>query len=105
MYELYQTEWCPYSSFVRELLTERGVDFIARQVPANRPDRREMQERTGDNSVPVLVAGDRVISSFEEIVTFVEQNHPAKEDSGAHRERYADPEEQNGRNVLLRRYA
>ena len=39
MYVLYQAEWCPYSSYVREQLTERGVAFVARQVPAAKPAR------------------------------------------------------------------
>ncbi|TML86014.1 MAG: hypothetical protein E6G09_04745 [Actinobacteria bacterium] len=32
MVTLYQTEWCPLSAAVREVLTEVGVDFVARQV-------------------------------------------------------------------------
>ena len=37
--ELYQAEWCPYSSRVRQRFTELGVSFVARQVPADRADR------------------------------------------------------------------
>ena len=29
---LYQTEWCPFSSAVREVLTELGLDAVIRQV-------------------------------------------------------------------------
>ena len=32
MLTLYQAEWCPFSSAVREILTEFGLDFVARQV-------------------------------------------------------------------------
>ena len=104
MYELWQAEWCPYSSYVREQLTERGVDFIARQVPANKPDRTAMQERTGANSVPVLVAGDRAITEFEDIIAFLDREHPRRPDADDHRQRYADRDEQEGRNILLERY-
>jgi hypothetical protein len=31
MIELFQAEWCPYSSAVRERLTELGIDLVARQ--------------------------------------------------------------------------
>ena len=34
MLTLYQAEWCPFSSAVREILTELGLDFVARQVEA-----------------------------------------------------------------------
>ena len=30
MLTLYQAEWCPFSSAVREILTELGLDFVAR---------------------------------------------------------------------------
>jgi glutathione S-transferase len=50
--ELYQAEWCPYSSAVRERLTELGVDFIARQV-APRPE-----DRDGGHEIPLLVTED-----------------------------------------------
>jgi len=29
---LYQSEWCPFSSAVREVLTELGIDAVMRQV-------------------------------------------------------------------------
>jgi len=29
---LYQAEWCPFSSAVREVLTELGLEFVARPV-------------------------------------------------------------------------
>jgi glutathione S-transferase len=49
---LYQAEWCPYSSAVRQRLTELGIDFIARQVPA------EQEEREGQHEIPLLTNGD-----------------------------------------------
>ena len=105
MYELYQAEWCPYSSFVREQLTERGVDFVARQVPAAKAERREMKERTAHDGIPVLVAGERVSAEFEEILAFLDENHPARADAKAHREKYADRGEQAERNILLEQHA
>jgi glutaredoxin 3 len=102
LYELYQAEWCPYSSRVRQELTERGVDFIARQVPANRAEREAMRERTGRDSVPVLVAGDEVITDFEEILAYLARHHPRRADAAAHRARAVDPQEQRTRDDLLR---
>ncbi|HZT90474.1 MAG TPA: glutaredoxin domain-containing protein [Gaiellaceae bacterium] len=49
MLTLYQAEWCPYSSAVRERLTELGIDFVAKQV-APYPEQR------GDvETIPTLV--------------------------------------------------
>lgn len=52
MLELYQAEWCPYSSAVRERLTELGIDFVARQVAPRR------EEREGQHEIPLLVTED-----------------------------------------------
>jgi glutathione S-transferase len=41
---LYQAEWCPYSSAVRERLTELGLDFVARQVEPYREQRTQVDE-------------------------------------------------------------
>ena len=104
MYELYQAEWCPYSSFVRQQLTERGVEFVVRQVPAAKADRTAMKERTGEDSIPVLVVGERVIAEFEEILEFLDEKHPRRDDAAKHREKYADRNEQEERNVILREH-
>jgi glutathione S-transferase len=52
MLTLYQAEWCPYSSAVRERLTELGIDFIAKQVAPRQKDRE------GEHEIPLLENGD-----------------------------------------------
>ena len=61
MLTLYQAEWCPYSSAVRERLTELGVDFVARQVAPRREDRAEVDE------IPTLEteSGERITGTQE----------------------------------------
>ena len=49
---LYQAEWCPYSSAVRERLTELGIDFVAKQVAPRQED------RAGEHEIPLLVTED-----------------------------------------------
>ena len=44
MITLWQAEWCPYSSAVRERLTELGIDFIARQVEPSEEHRTQVDE-------------------------------------------------------------
>jgi glutathione S-transferase len=46
---LYQAEWCPYSSAVRQRLTELGIDFVAKQVAPRQEDRK------GEHEIPLLV--------------------------------------------------
>ena len=52
MLTLYQAEWCPYSSAVRQRLTELGIDFVAKQVTPRQED------RDGEHEIPLLVNGD-----------------------------------------------
>jgi glutathione S-transferase len=55
MLELFQTEWCPASRRVRQRLTELGIDYVVRQVPADPTKRAELEAATGADTVPVLV--------------------------------------------------
>jgi glutaredoxin len=64
MLTLFQAEWCPYSSAVRERLTELGIDFVARQV-----EPRE-DERTVVREIPTLETEDGV--RFEGTTTIFE---------------------------------
>jgi len=49
---LYQAEWCPYSSAVRQRLTELGLDFVAKQVAPRQED------RVGQHEIPLPTNGD-----------------------------------------------
>jgi len=51
---LYQTEWCPFSSAVREVLTELGLSFVARQVEPWPEERDELRTLAGTDQIPVL---------------------------------------------------
>jgi hypothetical protein len=48
---LYQAEWCPFSSAVREVLTELGLDFVARQVEPWPGQRAMLREVAGTNQI------------------------------------------------------
>jgi glutathione S-transferase len=67
--ELWQTEWCPASHRVRQRLTELGLTYLVRQVPVERQARAELVRSTGEQSIPVLVAGGEVVAGEEEIIT------------------------------------
>jgi glutathione S-transferase len=84
--ELYQAEWCPYSRRVRMRLTELGVDFVARQVEAERPNRNAMLERTGSDSIPVLVTEDGdAVTDFDAILAWLDEHYEETPDTGRQR--------------------
>ena len=58
MLTLYQAEWCPFSSAVREILTELGLDFVARQVEAWPEERAGLRAVSGSDEIPALETED-----------------------------------------------
>ena len=90
MLVLHQAEWCPYSSAVRERLTELGIDFVVRQV-APWPE-----QRTGVESIPTLETDDGLVSGTEEIFAYLAR-FEVPVHAVQHRERYAEHREERER--------
>jgi len=89
MIEVFQAEWCPHSRKVRQQLTESGVDFIARQVPAEREQREEMRREVGTDQIPaVMLEGGEILNGeAEEIVAALRERFSPREDAQRHREK------------------
>lgn len=88
MLELYQAEWCPYSHRVRQRMTELGVDFVARQVPAEPDDREAMREATGESSIPTLLLEDgTAVQGDGEILRWLNERFEERPDAERHREK------------------
>jgi glutathione S-transferase len=86
MYELWQTEWCPASRRVRQHLTELGIDYVVRQVPVEKDDRRFLLEQTGSDTVPVLVTPDGQIRVGEEAICgHLDLNEAVPAEAAVHR--------------------
>ena len=82
MLTLYPAEWCPYSSAVRERLTELGLDFVAKQVAPRQEDRK------GEHEIPLLVTnrGER-FEGTDEVFAYLATLEPG-ESERAHRAQY-----------------
>jgi uncharacterized protein len=86
---LYQTEWCPFSSAVREVLTELGIDFVARQVEPWPNERSGLQSLAGTDQIPVLETEDgRLYRGTREIFAHLREREPWQF-GAAHRGRFA----------------
>jgi glutathione S-transferase len=87
--ELFQAEWCPHSHAVRQRLTELGLDFVARQVPAEPGDRDELDRVVGTDEIPVLVADDgSLYRGDHEILEYLD-TFAERPDADEHREKAA----------------
>lgn len=89
MEQLYQAEWCPHSSRVRERFTELGVSFVARQVPAEPVDREEMRRKTGTDEIPALLLedGTAVTGGADAIIAYLDEHYSERSDAATHRQR------------------
>ncbi len=85
MIKLFQAEWCPHSSKVRERLTELGVDFVARQVEPY------PEQRTEVDQIPTLETEDgRRFSGEQEILAFLDSEYEPWEYEEQHRDRLVE---------------
>jgi glutathione S-transferase len=86
--QLFQAEWCPASHSVRERLTELGLDYIVRQVPADKRQRSDLLAATGTDTVPVLVTDDRrILDGEERILAFLGEHYLEPRGAWMHRAR------------------
>jgi uncharacterized protein len=87
---LYQAEWCPFSSAVREVMTELGIDFIARQVEPWPEQRDRLRELSGDDQIPALETEDgRFVHGTRAIFGYLGETEPWEHADG-HRRRFLD---------------
>ena len=87
---LYQAEWCPFSSAVREALTELGLSFTARQVEPWPEQRQELRSIAGTDQIPVLRTEDGdVYRGTRAIFAHLRERDPSRF-AAAHRHRFAD---------------
>jgi glutathione S-transferase len=87
---LYQAEWCPFSSAVREVLTDLGIDAVIRQVEPWPEQREHLREVAGTDQIPVLQAEDgQNYRGTRQIFANLATREPWRF-ADAHRRRYAD---------------
>ncbi len=86
--QLFQTEWCSASHRVRERLTELGIDYVVRQVPADKRKRSDLLAETGSNTVPVLVIDDgTVLDGEDRIMAYLGEHYLEPRGAWMHRAR------------------
>lgn len=64
---LYGNAMCPYCGAARMLLTKKGVPFANIDVGSDPALRSEMEERSGNSTVPQIFIADTPIGGFDEL--------------------------------------
>ena len=77
MITLYQFETCPFCEKVRNVLDAKSIEYEKVNVPADRDDpvRKELLEKSGVGTVPVIKIDDKYIGESGDIVAYIEENY------------------------------
>ncbi|CAA9484177.1 MAG: hypothetical protein AVDCRST_MAG85-850 [uncultured Solirubrobacteraceae bacterium] len=88
MIQVFQAEWCPYSAMLRQRLTELGVDYTIRQVAPQSSDRDDLQQATGQDSIPAVVLEDGTVvaGDTEDIIAKIEEQFDSHGWEDGHRQ-------------------
>lgn len=62
---IYTTSWCGWCRKAVKFLTQRGVAFENRDIEANREWRRELKQKTGSTSVPMVEIDGEIIRGYD----------------------------------------
>ncbi len=81
MLTLYQLEWCPSCHGVRQVMTELGLTYTAVNVPYRREERAQVMTASGQESVPMLQDGDRVLTEASAIVDYLHATYSRPDDA------------------------
>jgi glutaredoxin 3 len=65
---LYTTEPCGFCRQAKALLASRGVDFTEVNLAKDPDGRADLVRRTGQMTFPQVVAGERAIGGFRELL-------------------------------------
>jgi len=86
MLTLYQTEWCPYCHRVRQVLTELELTYTCVNVAVQRDRREQVREVSGQEAVPVLKDGRKVVVGSDAIISHLRSTYPPPDDADDHAE-------------------
>jgi glutaredoxin 3 len=64
---IYGNAMCPYCGAARMLLTKKAVEFENIDITVDPQKRQEMQERSGNRSVPQIFIGATHVGGFDEL--------------------------------------
>jgi glutaredoxin len=63
---VYSAEWCPWCHKAIDFLKEKNVEVEIKDVGENPEYAKEVQEKSGQSGIPVILIGDEVIIGFNQ---------------------------------------
>jgi glutaredoxin 3 len=76
MVTVYKTMYCGYCRMAEQLLTALGIPFESIDLTGDRAAREALADRAhGRRTVPVIIAGDRVIGGYSELAVLASRGN------------------------------
>jgi glutaredoxin 3 len=66
--QIYATDWCPYCSRARQLLTSKGVEIEEIDVESRPGAREEMFARSGRRTVPQIFINQTHVGGCDDLI-------------------------------------
>ncbi len=70
---MYATRFCPYCMRARRLLKNKNVEFEEIRVGSGNSLWREMEEKSGRNTVPQIFINDESVGGYDDIALLNQQ--------------------------------
>ena len=63
---VYSTSTCPYCKRAKEYLSRKGISYTDIDVVQDREKAKEMTQKSGQMSVPVIIIDDEIVVGFNQ---------------------------------------
>ncbi len=63
---IYSTPTCPYCKRAKEYLSRKGISYTDIDVAQDKEKAREMTQKSGQMSVPVIIIDDEIVVGFNQ---------------------------------------
>ncbi len=63
---IYSTPTCPYCKRAKEYLSRKGIPYVEHNVAADKEKAKEMIQKSGQMSVPVIIIDGEIIVGFNQ---------------------------------------
>ena len=65
---IYSTPTCPYCKRAKEYLSRKGISYTDIDVAQDREKAKEMTQKSGQMSVPVIIIDDEIVVGFNQVL-------------------------------------
>ena len=63
---IYSTSTCPYCKRAKEYLSRKGIDYTEINVAQDKENAKELIQKSGQMSVPVIIIDDEIVVGFKQ---------------------------------------